>query len=1019
MSIVQISKIQVRGGNLVDIPQLSPAEFGWADDQRRLFIGNEDTRTGDPMPNNTEVLTVYSPIDGRNITGNLTAAGQDKYVQFNNSGRLAGSPSLTFDTEQDSVQGVTIVQGGTGYLQVPTLVFDITYGNGANFAPNYQSKGLNVPINGPIGPNISDYYTLVSGGHYAQAPNITVQNFMEVQPTTGAAGNLIPVTSTANLVPGLLVTGSFIPPATRIEAIDSANNKVIITTTVTGVGSADVTFTDDRGYYANFESVFEPTRVMFNSATVMVSDTSTLNVGVDNLLVTGGSSRQVLSTDGNAGLSWVSVEGLTAGGSNTQLQFNNAGGFGGIADVTFDSSSNVLLIGQSVQLKGSGPTSSGLWSFKYGNINLGSVSNLHISNGTSGQVLSTDGTGNLSWITVDGTQSDEIANGTSNVSIPTLNGNVVVNVGTATYEFSEFDLNVTTNPPASPSPSLSGFSTGNFNTGVTTKALTANGNVNLGNVGNVHITGGTAGQVLATDGTGNLSWISTAPGFTQPTLLWTYTLPSNPPTNDHADWIMYSTPIVSQLGTDKCISVQGRDWYLYNLKTSDGSLVWRRPFDTVLYGRPQAFQTGSATTQQYIIGCAAGIDGSPTTGDGELRCYDATNTLIWTYSSIWNRPAFTTGTVTTATTGTRTLIDSSKNWNTNSFQWYSGTPADNGVITITSGASAGQTRKITNIPNSTTLDWSNQGKGAGGAVLSLAIGDAYTITLPTDGTTTQDFRAFRQHVGQLVQESGTWYLYTSCFDGCITKLNAVTGAVIWEQVVRGDMEPWPIIVDDGTGTTAVFVATGDQGIYPTPITDSGRSVCRLNKDTGAIEWGFFADYGCYTFLTAADIDGDGVVEILTGSESNRIYCFNSQTGALKWQTLDTGGSTAGWCLPVLQGDGSYNLFFASRTGWVFRIDPLTGVVIWRKQVNYGDGETGLINASPKSGDVNGDGLVEILFFDMADAITVMSQDGEIIGQHFVEEGIEGTPLLEDIDGDGKLEMVIPVLTGRIKYYRWS
>ena len=39
MAILQISKIQQRSGNLVDLPQLDDAEFGWANDARRLFIG--------------------------------------------------------------------------------------------------------------------------------------------------------------------------------------------------------------------------------------------------------------------------------------------------------------------------------------------------------------------------------------------------------------------------------------------------------------------------------------------------------------------------------------------------------------------------------------------------------------------------------------------------------------------------------------------------------------------------------------------------------------------------------------------------------------------------------------------------------------------------------------------------------------------------------------------------------------------------------------------------------------------
>ena len=39
MAIVQISKIQQRSGNLVDLPQLDEAELGFASDAKRLFVG--------------------------------------------------------------------------------------------------------------------------------------------------------------------------------------------------------------------------------------------------------------------------------------------------------------------------------------------------------------------------------------------------------------------------------------------------------------------------------------------------------------------------------------------------------------------------------------------------------------------------------------------------------------------------------------------------------------------------------------------------------------------------------------------------------------------------------------------------------------------------------------------------------------------------------------------------------------------------------------------------------------------
>jgi len=71
----------------------------------------------------------------------------------------------------------------------------------------------------------------------------------------------------------------------------------------------------------------------------------------------------------------------------------------------------------------------------------------------------------------------ELANGTSNVDIPTANGNIVVSVAG--------NANIVT---------------------FTGTGITVNGISNLGNVGNVKIYGGANRSVLVTDGQGNLSW---------------------------------------------------------------------------------------------------------------------------------------------------------------------------------------------------------------------------------------------------------------------------------------------------------------------------------------------------------------------------------------------------------------------------------------------------------------------------------------------------------------------------------
>lgn len=62
MPIISISKIQHRYGLSENLPQLAAAEFGWAIDQRRLYIGNGPTSEGAPSIGNTEILTQYSNL---------------------------------------------------------------------------------------------------------------------------------------------------------------------------------------------------------------------------------------------------------------------------------------------------------------------------------------------------------------------------------------------------------------------------------------------------------------------------------------------------------------------------------------------------------------------------------------------------------------------------------------------------------------------------------------------------------------------------------------------------------------------------------------------------------------------------------------------------------------------------------------------------------------------------------------------------------------------------------------------
>lgn len=69
---------------------------------------------------------------------------------------------------------------------------------------------------------------------------------------------------------------------------------------------------------------------------------------VANLQILGGTNGYVLQTDGTGNLGWTAMTGGggngAPGGANTQIQFNDGGLFGGVANLTFDKTTNVMTL---------------------------------------------------------------------------------------------------------------------------------------------------------------------------------------------------------------------------------------------------------------------------------------------------------------------------------------------------------------------------------------------------------------------------------------------------------------------------------------------------------------------------------------------------------------------------------------------------------------------------------------------------------------------------------------------------
>ena len=101
MAIVQISRIQHRKGLQENVPQLAGAEIGWAQDQRRLYIGNGTLAEGAPVIGNTEILTEFSDV--LSVARTYTFKGSDAGYDV-----VTGNPvvSRTLQKKLDEVASV-------------------------------------------------------------------------------------------------------------------------------------------------------------------------------------------------------------------------------------------------------------------------------------------------------------------------------------------------------------------------------------------------------------------------------------------------------------------------------------------------------------------------------------------------------------------------------------------------------------------------------------------------------------------------------------------------------------------------------------------------------------------------------------------------------------------------------------------------------------------------------------------------------------------------------------------------
>ncbi len=172
-----------------------------------------------------------------------------------------------------------------------------------------------------------------------------------------------------------------------------------------------------------------------------------------------------------------------------------------------------------------------------------------------------------------------------------------------------------------------------------------------------------------------------------------------------------------------------------------------------------------------------------------------------------------------------------------------------------------------------------------------------------------------------------------------------THTQIWEQTVGYGVEAAPAIGDlDGDSLPEVVFSL---------IHSGGIRV--LNND-GSLLWANASWPYFYTSPTLIDVDGDGLADIVNmDTIDHTAIAFRGTDGTELWHTLlpDTTWSQAAMVTVDIDGDGSLEILTGSDSG-LYSLNAATGQIEW---LFPADG----VRREPRVADIDGNGNAEIVF----------------------------------------------------------